>query len=467
MRFTCVMLFAAVSGLAADKVSFSSLSDLAKNPDAPAFREALVATLGESALAGGTAWMGEGANFIWAVEAPSQPSLQVDDQSRPPMRRITGTNLWFETGQVTRAGRLHWFEFIIDGKQFGGNTQAATTDATRMVEFPVFGPDSYAHAGVPQGKLSEKLTFTSKVYEGMTNNFYIYVPAEYNPSTPAALMVWQDGTMYADRDSPRNRTLDVLDNLIYEKKIPVMIGVFIDPGQLANMDSAIYQRELARRGGGGRGAGGAAGRGGRGLEPGAPIPLRSIQYDTVDDRYARYLRDDLLPEVYKRYNIRRDAYSRAITGLSSGGICALNVAWQQPDQFSRVLTWIGSYTGIQWRINELDGGQAYPTKVRKESKRNIRIWLQDGANDLENNQGSWPLQAVEMANSFKFREYDFHFSFGRGTHNPSHGSAEFPAEMTWLWRDYDPAKTEQIYQMDPAEKSLPFFRIAALNRETQ
>jgi enterochelin esterase-like enzyme len=469
MRFASVMLLAALSGLAADKVSFSSLTDLAKDPDAPAFREALVATLGQNALAGGTAWVGEGTNFIWAVEAPSQPSLQVDDQPRPPMKRISGTNLWFETGQVTPPGKLHWFEFIIDGKQFGGNTQAATTDATRMVEFPVFGPDSYPRRGAPQGKLSEKLTFTSKIYEGMTNNYYIYVPAEYNPSTPAALMVWQDGTMYADRDSPRNRTLDVLDNLIYQKKIPVMIGVFIDPGQLANTDSSIYQRELARRGAGaGRGgAGAAAGRGGRGLQPGAPIALRSIEYDTVDDRYARYLRDELLPEVYKLYNIRRDAYSRAITGLSSGGICALNVAWQQPDQFSRVITWIGSYTGIQWRANELDGGQAYPTKVRKEPKRNIRIWLQDGANDLENNQGSWPLQAVEMANSFKFKGYDFHFSFGRGTHNPSHGSSEFPAEMTWLWRDYDPAKTEQTYEMDPAEKSLPFFRISSLNRETQ
>ena len=169
-----------------------------------------------------------------------------------------------------------------------------------------------------------------------------------------------------------------------------------------------------------------AGRGGRGVSTPGAVSMRSIEYDTVSDRYARYLRDELLPEVYKKYNIRKDGYSRAITGLSSGGICALNVAWQQPDQFSRVITWIGSYTAIQWRQNELDSGQAYPSKVRKEPKRNIRIWIQDGSNDLENGQGSWPLQAIEMANSFKLREYDFHFRFGRGTHNTSHGSAEFP-----------------------------------------
>ena len=463
MRVFSLLLFAIASALAADKASFSSLLALSKSPNSKVFRETLVATLGQPALEQGIAWIGEGTTFMWAVQAPSRPSLVVDDKPRPPMTQIPGTNLWFATGQVTPAGKLHWFEFVVDGKKYGGNSQAATTDATRMVEFPVFGPDSYAHPGVPQGKLSDKLTFTSKIYEGMTNDYWIYVPAEYNPSAPVALMVWQDGLNYADRDSQRNRTLDMLDNLIYQKKIPVMIGVFINPGQLANPDSAIYKREIERRGG----RGGQAKAGKNAVVPGAPIVLRSVQYDTVDDRYARYLRDELLPEVYKKYNIRKDAYSRAITGLSSGGICALNVAWQQPDQFSRVITWIGSFTGIQWRANELDSGQAYPTKVRKEPKRNIRIWVQDGKNDLENNQGSWPLQALEMVNSFKLREYDFHFSFGYGTHNVAHGSAEFPAEMTWLWRDYDPAKTEQTYVMDESEKSKPFFRIAALNRETE
>jgi enterochelin esterase family protein len=459
MRVAALALIAGTTALAADPVSFGTLFELSKKPQAPEFREALTATLGKDALTGGTAWIGEGTTFLWAVEAPGRPDLRVDDKLRPPMTRIEGTNLWFETGQVTPVGKLHWFEYLIDGKQLGGNTQAATTDATRMVEFPVFGPDSYPQPNTPRGKLSEKLTFTSKLYEGMVNDYWIYVPSQYDPKTPAALMVWQDGAGYITRDAPKNRTLDVLDNLIAQKKIPVMIAVFISPGELNNPDSDLYKR-LRQRAAGRGGAGGAAN-----AKPG-PMAVRSVEYDTVDDRYAKYLRDELLPEVYKRYNIRRDAYSRAITGLSSGGICALNVAWQQTDQFSRVISWIGSFTAIQWRQNELDGGQAFPSKVRKEEKRNIRIWLQDGENDLENNQGSWPLQSIEMANSFKLRGYDFHFSFGYGTHNTSHGSAEFPLEMTWLWRDYDPSRTEQTYVMDESEKTKPFFRVASLNRPT-
>jgi len=211
----------------------------------------------------------------------------------------------------------------------------------------------------------------------MTNDYWVYVPAAYDPAKPAALMVWQDGKSYSARESQTHRTLDALDNLIYQKKIPVMIAVFINPGTLGNQDSAIYKRELSRR------SGATGARAGRGApRPGTPISMRSIEYDTVDGRYASYLSDELLPELYKNYNIRRDAYSRGIMGLSSGAICALNVAWQQPGEFSRVISWIGSYTAIQWRANELDSGQAYPSKVRKEPKRNIRIWLQDGRNDL-------------------------------------------------------------------------------------
>jgi len=102
--------------------------------------------------------------------------------------------------------------------------------------------------------------------------------------------------------------------------------------------------------------------------------------------------------------------------------------------------------------------------IRKQPKRNIRVWLQDGSEDLENNHGSWPLQNIQMANSLKMREYDFHLSFGTGTHNGAHGNAESPEELTWLWRDYDPAKTEQTYEMDPAEKEKPMFRVKIYSR---
>jgi len=195
--------------------------------------------------------------------------------------------------------------------------------------------------------------------------------------------------------------------------------------------------------------------------------MRSTEYDTVSDRYVRFLRDEIIPELSAHYNLRKDAYSHAITGLSSGGICSFNSAWQMPDQFSRVISWIGSFAAIQWKEDPAipDGGQDYPEKILREPARNLRVWLQDGSNDQENDRyGSWPLANIRMANALKLKNYDFHFSFGEGNHNSGHGAAEFPAEMIWLWRDYDPARTSQTYEIEPAEKAKPLFRVSIARR---
>ena len=198
--------------------------------------------------------------------------------------------------------------------------------------------------------------------------------------------------------------------------------------------------------------------------------MRSIEYDTVSDRYARFVLDEILPELEKHQKIRKDAYSRAIGGQSSGGICSLNAAWFRPDAFARVLSRIGSYTAIAWRSKAmkggdvLDGGHFYPSMVRKEEKRNIRVWMEDGAEDLENDHGSWPLQNIQLANSLKMREYDFRFVFGTAQHNTAHGDSLLPEALRWLWRDYDPAQTEQVFTMDPREKGKPYFRVQRLNR---
>jgi len=426
----------------AQRTPAAGLIELARrDPGSAEFRGALTRTFTDADLKAGKAVAGYGPDFLWVTESASRPLLSVDKAAGPPMSGIPGTSLWFALGQM-KIGTSHSFFYTVDGKRFGGRTDVAA-----------YGPDSYPQAGVPQGKLSEKLLHTSAIYDGLQSEYWIYVPAEYDPKVPAALMVWQDGAAYIKRDSDGIRVLDVLDNLIYQKKIPVMIGVFISPGDISNTPNGrTYEFVQAF-----------STSTGRTLKD----SMRSVEYDTVSDRYARFLRDEVLAEVESKYNIRRDAYSRAITGLSSGGICAFNVAWQQPDQFSRVLSWIGSFTSIQWHPGVIDGGNVYPNKVRKESKRNLRVWLQDGSDDLENEHGSWPLQNIQLANSLKLREYDFHFSFGHGTHNPAHGSSEFPAEMVWLWRDYDPSKAEQQYQMDPAEKAKPLFRVAIYNRDAE
>jgi enterochelin esterase family protein len=420
----------------------SELIELARRtPGSIEFRTALLKTFGEGDLKAGRAIAGYGADFLWAIESATRPTLFVDDAAGPAMSPITGTDLWFGLGTM-KTGTAHSFFYTVQGARLGGRT-----------DVPAYGPDSYAHAGVPQGKLSEKLLHTSQIYDGMQSEYWIYVPAQYDPKVAAALMMWQDGAAYIKRDSDGIRLLDVLDNLIAQKKIPVMIGVFISPGDISgapNGKTYDFVKAFSTATG-------------RTLKD----SMRSVEYDTVSDRYARFLKEEILAEVESKYNIRRDAYSHAISGLSSGGICAFNVAWQQPDAFSRVLSWIGSFTSIQWQPGVADGGNVYPNKVRKEPKRNIRVWLQDGSEDLENQHGSWPLQNIQLANSLKLREYDFHFSFGHGTHNAAHGSAQLPEALTWLWRDYDPSKTEQTYGMDPIEKIKPLFRVAVYNRDSK
>ncbi len=426
--------------LGAQNAPAPRLLDLARrDPGSAEFREALVRTFSDADLGAGKAVVSYGPDFLWAIETATRPDLFVDNVAGPAMAPIPGTQLWFALGNM-KTGSSHSFFYTVAGKKFGGRT-----------DVPAYGPDSYAQPGVPQGKLSEKFVHTSKIYEGIESEYWIYVPAQYDPKVAAALMVWQDGASFIKRDWDAIRLLDVIDNLIYQKKIPVTIGVFISPGDISNApDGKTYEFVKAFSTSTGRTM---------------KDSMRSVEYDTVSDRYARFLRDEILTEVQSKYNLRRDAYSRAIAGLSSGGICAFNVTWQQPEGFSRVLSWIGSFTSIQWRPGVIEGGNVYPNKVRKEPKRNLRVWLEDGSDDLENQHGSWPLQNIQLANSLKLREYDFHFSFGHGTHNAAHGSAELPESLTWLWRDYDPSKREQIYEMEPSEKIKPLFRVSIYNRD--
>jgi enterochelin esterase-like enzyme len=434
------VLAVALHAWAADKLSAPELIALAK-AHSPQLQAAVEASFEAARLKDGTAWSCHGPDLFFAIDAASQPMLKIDDAAGPEMEQIPGSSLWVGAAHIEPTGTLHQYSYLVGGAKFGGD-----------LNVPVFGPLSYLEPGVPSGTLSEKLIHTSKIYDGMKSEYWIYVPAQYDPNTPAAVMVFQDGSWYTDRTA-LNPALNVVDNLIAQKKIPVMICIFINPGDISGSpDTNTYEFVKAY-----------SDKWHRTLKD----AMRSTLYDTVSDRYARFLRDEVLAEVGAKYNLRKDAYSHALTGASSGGICSFNAAWQMPDQFSRVISWIGSFESIQWKENPSvpDGGQDYPDKILREMHRNIRVWLQDGSNDLENpNYGDWPMANIRMANALKTRGYDFHFSFDKGTHNFAHGAAEFPAEMIWLWRDYDPAKTAQEFTPDPAEKDKPYFRVAIVSR---
>ncbi len=428
--------------IAAEKLTAPRLIELAKS-SSPALKDGITATFDAKDLNEGTAWAGQGPDFFFALQSETAPQLFIDAAPGPQMHQIAGENLWYTVARIGQLGKLHSFYYTINGAKFGGK-----------LDVPVFGPLSYLQPGVPSGTLSSKLSHTSKIFDGMKSDYWVYVPAQYKADTPAALMVFQDGEWYMDRNG-NNPALNVIDNLIAQKKIPVMICIFINPGDIESSPGTPtfaqvkkYSDEWKRT---------------------MKDSMRSTLYDTVSDRYARFLRDEVIPEVAAKYNLRKDAYSRAITGLSSGGICAFNAAWQMPDQFARVISWIGSFSAIQWKEDPAvsDGGQDFPDKILREPKRNIRVWLQDGSEDLDLRYGNWALNNLRMANALKAQEYDFHFSYGKGSHNSAHGAAEFPAEMIWLWRDYDPVKTSQTFEIEPSEKSKPIFRVSVTNRDAE
>ena len=264
-----------------------------------------------------------------------------------------------------------------------------------------FGPASIRQDDVPRGTVEERV-WKSEVFPGTIRRFWIYVPAQYQADTAAAVMVFQDGHAYVS-ETGQFRVPIVFDNLIHSGEMPVTIGIFIDPGHLKN--------ELPPR-------------------PGwRPRPEnRSFEYDTLSAQYAEFLLTEILPAVAKDYSLTDDPSRRAICGISSGGICAFTVAWERPDAFSKVLSHVGSFTNIR-------GGHAYPALIRKTERKPIRVYLQDGSGDLDNPHGSWPLANQQMAAALKFARYDFQFVYGSGGHNGIHGGATLPAALRWLWRD--------------------------------
>lgn len=257
--------------------------------------------------------------------------------------------------------------------------------------------DSKPVAGVPEGKVS-KHSWTSKIFEGTVRDYYIYVPAKYDAAKPTAVMVFQDGHAYVNKTG-EYRVPVVFDNLMARGELPPIIGIFIDPGHRG--DPLPESRWRANN--------------------------RSFEYDTLSDQYARFLLDEILPEVAKSYNLSTDPDQRAICGASSGGICAWTVAWERPDQFHKVLSNIGSFTNIR-------GGHVYPSLIRKTERKPIRVYLQDGDHDVNNEHGNWWLANLEMESALKFAKYDVKTVWGHGAHNGNHAGAVLPDALRWLWR---------------------------------
>ena len=268
---------------------------------------------------------------------------------------------------------------------------AATLQAQQLT----LPDDSKPQDGVPQGEVTGPFEWTSEIFPGTKRNYLVYVPAPYNKDEPACLMVVQDGLGRANAW----KLPTVMDNLIHKKEIPVMLGIFIEPGIVP-----------------------ASGDGDQ------PRFNRSFEYDAMGDRYARFLIDEIIPEVGKSYNISDDPNDRGIAGASSGGICSFTVAWERPDQFRRVLSTIGTYVGLR-------GGNEYPVLVRKTEPKPIRVFLQDGNRDLNIYAGDWWVANQDMLSSLTFAGYEVKHVWGDGGHD-NKAAEIIPDAMRWLWQDY-------------------------------
>lgn len=296
------------------------------------------------------------------------------------------------------------------------------------------GPDSRPQEGVPTGTVEKRTWDASRIYPDTTHEYWVYVPAQYTEAEPAAVMVFQDGQFYVEPEGPV-RAPTVFDNLIHRGEMPVTIGVFINPGM----------KEI-------------------------PWDLRSIQYPPVDDSYARFLLEEILPEVGKDYNLTDEAAGRAIAGMSDGGLVSFTVAWHRPDAFSKVVSHVGSYTRFM-------GGSMYPHLIRatRGNPKPIRVFLQDGENDINLAEGNWALANLQMDSALMFARYDYRFEMGTGGHDLKHGGAIFPDTLRWLWRDYpgvvgagepaDPAAV--VGEWDVLTKVLGEFRHSVLTVSEQ
>lgn len=274
---------------------------------------------------------------------------------------------------------------------------APGTDSS-AADFPL-SADSLPQPNVPKGRLIDgTYTSTQSIFPGTVRAYSLYLPASYDPKSPAPVMVFQDGRGRAEEW----KVPVVLDNLIHRRELPPLVGVFVSPGVLP----APHTNALPRFN-------------------------RSFEYDSLGPRYARFLIEEFLPWIERAHGIvfTPNPAGRAIAGASSGAIAAFVAAWERPDSFSRVFSTIGTYVGLR-------GGNELPTLVRKTEPKPIRVFLQDGSSDLDIYGGNWWIANQDMLSALSFAGYQVRHAWGDGGHNGQHGAAIFPDAIRWLWQDY-------------------------------
>jgi len=254
------------------------------------------------------------------------------------------------------------------------------------------GPDSRRQPDVPAGQTVEFSWDDSAVYPGTSRKFWVHVPARYEPTRPASLVVFLDGQWYFD-PAGEVRGAVVLDNLVHSGDLPVTVGIFVDPGVFAH-----------------------------GPEP----KNRNREYDAFDDRLVTFLLTEIVPQVTRRWSITEDPDRWAICGGSSGGNGAFTAAWLRPDRFRRVICCLSSFV-------QMPNGNPYPELIPGVPRKPLRVFMQAGHRDLGWNEPehNWLASNLRVAAALAEAGYDFRLVLGDGGHSPNHGGVLLPDALRW------------------------------------
>jgi len=313
----------------------------------------------------------------WPAQGLSQSGFDVK------LRQVGDTRLWVGAFQV-EDGTSFVGTYATDGKVLG------QTDRIEVYGVP---PEALSKPDAPKGRIEQQPRLTSQVFGGTWHDWWVYTPPAFDPEKESDLVVFQDG-QWAHTYVPT-----FFDNLCTWGGLEQTVVVCVTPGTFPDGKSD-----------------------------------RSREYDTLSDAYSRFLLEEVLPSVEKKFKVTQDPMRRCVAGLSSGGICSFTVAWNRPDKFGLVMSWIGSFTNIASGGSDREGGHNYPALIRKTEKKPIRVFLQDGANDLDNVHGNWWLSNLQMAKALAFKGYDLKTVWGLGGHNDLQGRATMPDALRWLFR---------------------------------
>ncbi|MCH2205481.1 MAG: alpha/beta hydrolase-fold protein [Lentisphaerales bacterium] len=354
-----------------------------------------------------------GGTVVWSLEAKSGHTVEIfaEKNRHWSMQELGKSGVYVASQRFPNFSSVH-FRYAINGVR-----QNMAKEHRFGFESYKWQPMSLKQSGVPEGKLISKGVYkaSDEFYKASERNWLIYVPVQYKKDTAAKLLLFNDGGGFIKGDG---NACTVMDNLIHTGKMPVSIAVFVNPGNIS------------------RGEGKAA------------IKNRGNEYDTCTPKFANFIEKEILSQVYAEYNISKDPADHVIIGSSSGASCAFTAAWHRNDLFQKVVSFVGSYcdfrptndyphsTAPKSEYGPFKTAHDYPALIRKTvPSKKIKVYLQDGVNDLDNRLGNWYQNNERMATALAFAGYDFKFTSGKGLHSKKHGMYLLPEILEWLWKD--------------------------------